>query len=168
MQSLATTDLLLEPLTVAHAEEMFAVLSEPDLYRYLDYPPPPSIEHLRGVYARGEGGSSSDGTQLWLNWVVRPPAKAAIGYVQLTVTGSVAWVGFVFSSKQWGRGLAFQATRAVLDHATPRWGITRYLATVEAGDERSIRLLGRLGFREAGPAECLGHELSATERLFVR
>jgi len=168
MQALSTTDLLLEPLVVAHAEEMFAILSEPELYRYLDYPPPPSLEHLREVYARVEGRKSPDGCELWLNWVVRPPGQAAIGYVQLTITSNIAWVGFVFSSKQWGRGFASQATQAVIDHACANLGVTRFLATVEADNQRSVRLLERLGFREAALEEQRTHELSATERLFAR
>jgi [ribosomal protein S5]-alanine N-acetyltransferase len=167
MQSLATDGLLLEPLTVAHAEEMFAVLSEPELYRYLDYPPPPSLDHLRNVYAQVEGRRSPDGTQLWLNWVVRPLGQAAVGYVQLTVASHSAWVGFVFSRKHWGRGFATRATRAVLEHASPTYGVASFLATVEAHNERSIGLLGRLGFHEAEQHERERHRLSATELLFV-
>ena len=168
MQTLATGELCLEPLTVAHAEEMFAVLSEPELYRYLDYPPPPSLEHLRGVYARVEGRTSPDGKQLWLNWIAKPPGQAAVGYVQLTVESRIAWVGFVFSSKHWGRGFASQATLAVLEHAASAYAITQFLATVEAENQRSVRLLGRLGFRTATQQELQAQELSATERLFVR
>ena len=168
MQSLATDDLLLEPLVVAHAEEMFAVLREPDLYRFLDHPPPPSLEHLRGVYARVEGRASPDGTRLWLNWIVRPPGQAAIGYVQLTVASQAAWVGFVFSSRHWGRGLAWQATQVVLEHASSAYKIVCFLASVESDNQRSVRLLGRLGFREATRQECEQHPPSATERLFVR
>ena len=43
MRELRAGELLLEPLRVAHAEAMFKVLREPRLYRYLDYPPPPSV-----------------------------------------------------------------------------------------------------------------------------
>jgi RimJ/RimL family protein N-acetyltransferase len=45
--------------------------------------------------------------------------------------------------------------------------VTRFLAVAEAGNERSIRLLRRLGFRAATEAEVLERGLSATERLFV-
>ena len=46
----------LEPLVAGHAEAMFEVLPEPELYTYLDYAPPPSLDHLRGVYAELEHG----------------------------------------------------------------------------------------------------------------
>ena len=72
MDTLFTADLTLEPLVAGHAEAMFELLSAPDLYRYLDYGPPPSLDHLRGVYEDLEARVSPDGSQLWLNWVIRP------------------------------------------------------------------------------------------------
>ncbi|WP_280151442.1 GNAT family N-acetyltransferase [Piscinibacter sp. XHJ-5] len=169
MRTLSTVDLVLEPLTVGHAEAMFEVLREPALYRYLDYPAPSSIEHLRSVYSRIEGRKSPDGKQLWLNWVVHPPGAAPIGYVQATVTArQTGWIGFVFSSKHWNRGYATQAARAVVEHVAAAYGVVRFLATVDAENQRSIRLLGRLGFHEATQAESQGHDLSPNERLFVR
>ena len=85
MQALATTKLQLEPLTVGHAEDMFAVLRSPLLYEYLDPKPPASIEHLRERYARLERRQSPDGAEQWLNWVVRHNGHL-IGFVQATLT----------------------------------------------------------------------------------
>jgi ribosomal-protein-alanine N-acetyltransferase len=169
MRALVTAELVLEPLVVAHAEAMFEVLSEAELFRYLDHPAPPSLEHLRNVYAQVEGRKSPDGSQLWLNWVVRRPGEAPMGYVQATVTShGAAWIGFVFSSRHWGRGYATQAARAVLDHVASEYGVARFLASVEVENQRSIRLLERLGFHDATEEELQGRELSASERLFVR
>jgi ribosomal-protein-alanine N-acetyltransferase len=167
MDTLTTADLVLEPLTAGHAEAMFEVLSDPELYRYLDYGPPPSAEHLRGVYERLEARVSSDGSQLWLNWVVRPHGAAPVGFVQATVGGADAWVAYVLARESWGRGFAFRATRAVVDHLRATCGVTRFLASVEGENGRSVRLLERLGFRPANEAEAREHMLSATERLFV-
>ena len=169
MHTLATSELVLEPLVVGHAEAMFDVLSDPELYRYLDYPPPPSIEHLRGVYASVQTRMSPSGTQLWLNWIVRLPGQPPMGYVQATVVSTEeAWLGYLFSREHWGRGYATQATRAVLDHVASAYGVTQFLATVEAQNHRSICLLERLGFHGATGPELEGHDLSPTERLFVR
>lgn len=169
MQALTTTQLVLDPLVAGHAEAMFELLSEKALYRYLDYPPPLSVEHLRNLYARLESRQSPDGTELWLNWVVRPRGQSPIGYVQATVTShKTAWVAYVFSSKHWCRGFAMQATQAVVEHLASAYGIARYLATVDAENQRSIRLLERLGFHPASTRELEGHDLSATERLFAR
>lgn len=163
-------DLVLEPLTVAHAPEMFVVLSDPAVYRFLDYPPPPSVDHLRGVYAAVEGRRSPDGRQWWLNWIVRAAHAGVIGYVQCTVTPSSrrCSVGFVFESRRWGHGHAGRATQAMLDHVGPSFAIERFVATVEVANARSIRLLARLGFTHASPDEAAHHALSTTERLLSK
>jgi RimJ/RimL family protein N-acetyltransferase len=167
VDTLRTSDLVLEPLTAGHAEAMFEVLRDPELYAYLDYGPPPSAEHLRGVYEELEARVSPDGSQLWLNWVIRPRGGPPVGFVQATVTGGDAWVAYVLARESWGRGYAFQATRAVVDHLRAGCGVTRFLATVDAGNERSIRLLLRLGFRVATGAEARAQEIAATERLLL-
>jgi len=169
MRALATSGLVLEPLTVAHAEAMFELLSDLDLYRYLDDLPPASVEQLRNRYARLESRASADGKQRWLNWVVREPGQPPMGYVQATVldNGS-AWVAYLLGSRHRGRGHATQATAAMLEHLESDCGASRQIANVEAENLRSIRLLERLGFRAATAAEAAEHEPTATERIFVR
>lgn len=169
MQALAAGELVLEPLVAGHAEAMFAALGDPELYRYLDHPPPPTVEHLRAVYAGVEKRLSPDGSQIWLNWVVRRPGEAPLGYVQATVMPNhTAWIGYVFSVQHWGRGHATQAVRAMLEHLAADCGVRCFLASVETENLSSIRLLERLGFRAAQENELEGHELSPSERLFVR
>jgi [ribosomal protein S5]-alanine N-acetyltransferase len=167
VDTLRTSDLVLEPLTAGHAEALFEVLRDPELYAYLDDGPPPSAEHLRGVYQELEARVSPDGSQLWLNWVIRPQGGPPAGFVQATVTGGDAWVAYVLARASWGRGYAVQATRAVVDHLRTGCGVTRFLATVDAGNERSARLLGRLGFRPATQAEAREQEIPATDRLYL-
>jgi RimJ/RimL family protein N-acetyltransferase len=169
MQTITASQLVLEPLTVAHARAMFEVLADPEIYRYLDYPPPPSVEHLHDVYERLEARKSSDGKQVWLNWVILPPGHPPVGYVQATiVSGARAWIAYALSSKHWGRGYAHIATDAMLAHLTAAYGVGQFLATVEAANLRSIRLLQRLCFRTATTLEAKEQRLTPTERLFVR
>jgi RimJ/RimL family protein N-acetyltransferase len=132
MQVLRAGELVLEPLVVAHADAMFAVLREPALYRYLDAPAPPSVDHLRCVYARQQRRRSPDGTQTWLNWVVRPGGADPIGFVQATITPArTAWVGFVFSSAHWGHGYAFAAMQAMLAQLDSAYSVTSCFATCD-------------------------------------
>jgi len=169
MRTLQADGLVLEPLTAAHAEAMFALLSDPALYRYIDEAPPADADSLRARYARLERRESADGRQRWLNWVVRAPGQPPLGYVQATVldNGS-AWVAYLLGSAHQGRGHATHATAAMLAHLESEHGTSRLLANVEAENLPSIRLLQRLGFRAATPAEAARHEPTASERIFVR
>ncbi len=169
MRTIATPDLTLEPLRVAHAEAMFELLNDAELYRFLDFPPPPSVEHLRGVYGKLEARRSPDGTEIWLNWAVRPHGQPVVGYVQATIQSRrTAFVAYALGRKYWSRGYAHDAMQAMLEHLASAYGVARCLAMVEADNQRSIRLLERLGFHVATTSELEGHSLSPTERLFVR
>src|ERR1022692_1610019 len=77
-----TRRLILEPLQVAHAEEMVFVLGDAALYEYTGGAPP-TLEELRARYARQVSGRSPDRTQGWLNWIVRERERlSAVGTVQ--------------------------------------------------------------------------------------
>ena len=169
MQAIVTSELTLEPLGTTHAEAMFELLSDQAIYRYLDYSPPASVEHLRDVYARLEARKSPDGSEDWLNWVIRPHGQPLAGYVQATVNSNrSAYVAYVLASTYWGRGYAQEAMHAMLEYLASVHHVDQFLATVEAENQRSIRLLERLDFHLADAHELRGHGLCPTERLYVR
>ena len=168
MQTLSAPGLALEPLTVAHADAMFEVLSEQRLHEYLDYGPPASAEHLRGVYSKLERRASPDGSEQWLNWVVCLGCTEPIGVVQATIFApGTSWIAYVFASKHWGKGFAQASTKVMLEHLASRYRINTFLATVEVENARSIALLERLSFRRATSQEAQAHQLTKTELLFV-
>ena len=169
METLHIGSLALEPLTAGHAAEMFALLSEPELYRHLDYAPPSSVQHLEALYATLEGRRSPDGTQHWLNWVIREPVHGLIGYVQATVGQSAsAWIAYVLGAQYWGQGYATLATHCMMEHLVAAYAVRRFLATVERNNAKSLAVLERLDFSRAGLEESGEHELSGTELLFIR
>ena len=82
MHVIGTGSLTLEPQTAAHAEEMFAVLSDPAIYEH-ENEPPLSLEWLRARFAKLESRRSADGQQQWLNWVIRLPSSELVQRYQL-------------------------------------------------------------------------------------
>lgn len=60
-------------------------------------------------------------------------------------------LGFALLPQHCGHGYATEAARAVLKHAQVELKIARLYAIVKSGNERSVRLLGQLGFRHEGP-----------------
>jgi RimJ/RimL family protein N-acetyltransferase len=151
MRALRTARLRLEPQRAAHADEMFDVLSDPAIYAY-ENAPPKSAPALRERYVRLESRRSGDGSQLWLNWVLRVPAQGLIGYVQATVSaGGRASIGYELASAHWGRGYAQEAVGAMLDELARRYGVRAVFAVLKRANGRSRRLLERLGFMTAAP-----------------
>jgi RimJ/RimL family protein N-acetyltransferase len=138
--------LVLEPLAVAHAGELFPSLQNPALYTYIPHDPPPSLDALCARYARLARRRSPDGKELWLNWVVRRDC-AAVGTVQATCrSDDVAYVAYdVFVPFQ-RQGLATKAVSTMLDHLQASAGVVTAKALVDTRNTASIRLLERLGF----------------------
>ncbi|OGA27577.1 MAG: hypothetical protein A3I65_07650 [Betaproteobacteria bacterium RIFCSPLOWO2_02_FULL_68_150] len=151
MRTLVAGELSLEPQTAAHAEEMFAVLSDPAIYAF-ENAPPRSIDWLRERFARLESRQSADGREQWLNWVIRTPAAELAGYVQATVRadGSAA-IAYELASRHWGRGLAKQAAQAMIRELAEHYGVRALFAVAKRDNSRSLRLLQRLGFTLAAP-----------------
>jgi RimJ/RimL family protein N-acetyltransferase len=160
-------DFTLEPQTAAHAEEMFTVLSDPAIYEYENHPPP-SVDWLRARFARLESRQSSDGRERWLNWVIRLPTHELAGYVQATLRpqGRTA-IAYELSSRHWGRGLASRAVRAMMADLVAHDDVRGFCAVFKQENQRSMRLLERLGFGLASPAEHLEGQVEPGELLMT-
>lgn len=167
MRALDAGLLTLEPQTAAHADEMFAVLCDPAIYAY-ENQPPRSLEWLRARFARLEARRSPDGSEQWLNWVIRLPSGELIGYVQATVRpeGRAA-IAYELSSAHWGRGLARQAVDAMIAELVARYGVRGLTATLKERNLRSLRLLERLGFSRA-PVSSYAENAVLPDELLMR
>jgi len=150
--SIHTTRLTLEPVAERHADAMFAVLDDPQLYRYMLSEIPDSLTSLRERYRMLTRGLSPDGSEMWLNWIVVPREDGVpIGYVQATIpTGEAsALLGWTIGRHAQGWGLARESVRALCDHLAAA-GVTELHATIDSRNARSIGLAEALGFvREA-------------------
>jgi RimJ/RimL family protein N-acetyltransferase len=147
-EPLATRRLELEPLRPAHGSELAPVLDDPALHAFIGGAPSTEDE-LRERFTRQSRGSSPDGAQDWLNWVLRDRAtRAAVGTMQATVydhgrTAELAWV--VATSRQ-GEGLATEAATAVRD-ALRADGVTTYVAHIHPDHAASAAIARRLGLQ---------------------
>ncbi len=113
---LTTLRLTLEPLRVDHADEMVHVLAPRELYEFYPDEPSPTLDELRARYSRQVLGRSSDGTQIWHNWIIKlRNAPQLIGFVQATVTDDRAELAWVVGLPWQGQGYAAEAAREVRD-----------------------------------------------------
>ncbi|MBK6887313.1 MAG: GNAT family N-acetyltransferase [Tetrasphaera sp.] len=126
VQSLRTVRLILTPLRVEDAAEMAGVLADPALYDVIGGSPPDAVT-LRRRYKKLVVGRSRDGSQQWLNWVIRlrpgvgheedHPETPAVGTVQATVMagGAAAEIAWIVGTAWQGRGYAGEAAAAMAD-----------------------------------------------------
>ncbi len=168
MRLLENAVVRLEPQVAAHAQAMFEVLADPAIYEH-ENAPPPSVEWLRSRYARLEQRVSPDGSELWLNWVIRLPSSALAGYVQATVHPTRrAAIAYELNSRYWGQGLARSAVQLMIAELAASYDVTTLSAVLKARNLRSRRLLDRLGCLPAPQALYAVYEVEPDEILMLR
>ncbi len=144
-ESLVTGRLMLSPLTEQDAVVMVEVLGDEQMYTFTGGAPL-SLDQLQSRYRMLAVGRSSDGTELWFNWIVRVGAAQPVGVIQATVAadGTQAEVAWEIGVPWQGQGYASEATIAVV-----RWlidaGITDVRALIHPEHLASARVAARAG-----------------------
>ncbi|OYW24561.1 MAG: hypothetical protein B7Z55_01825, partial [Planctomycetales bacterium 12-60-4] len=146
MRPLHATLCNLEPQVAAHAGAMFDVLSDPAIYEFENAPPSSAI-WLAERFARLETRLSPDGSEQWLNWVVRLPSNDLAGFVQATVASpGMATVACVLASRHWRQGIGRCAMLAMFDELGSAYGVHTLLAVIKTRNVRSQGFFQHLGF----------------------
>ena len=149
MESIFETDrLTLEPLRRSHDAELFAVLADPRLYRYVPGEPTADVASLAERFERLESRTSPSGDEQWLNWIVRAKASGTcVGRVQVTIRPDrSAYLAYEIGAAFWRQGFATEACARVLRALFEELGMSEVVAEVDTRNSASIGLLERLGF----------------------
>lgn len=147
-QGLSSPHFDLELLRVAHAEEMVAVLDDSALHTFTGGRPS-NLAELVAKYERQCAGRSTDGSQQWLNWVMRRRDDGcAVGTLQATLTeesddliAELAWVVVVPYQH---RGYARESAQTVVSWLRKQ-GVTLLQAHVHPDHPSSQRVAGATG-----------------------
>lgn len=147
---------------------MFGVLTDPAIYEF-ENQPPPSEEWLARRYKLLESRVSPDGTEQWLNWVVRLPTGELAGYVQATVFASGAsCVAYELNSRFWRQGIGTSAVEAMLEDLRSTYSVHTFVAVFKHANYRSVALLARLGFAAANRLQAAEFRPAADERVMIK
>jgi RimJ/RimL family protein N-acetyltransferase len=137
---------MLSPLVEQDADAMAHVLDDERMHEFTGGRPF-TVDELRARYRRLAVGFSSDGTEQWLNWIVRTTVDGQpIGAMQATVaadgtTADVAWeVGVPWQ----GHGYASEAAGAVVGWLVEA-GMSRIRALIHPDHEASARVAANAG-----------------------
>ncbi|WP_368073115.1 GNAT family N-acetyltransferase [Streptomyces sp. WMMB 322] len=146
---MTTARLLLEPLRADHAPEAFPVFDDERLHAWIGGSPY-SAEELQARYRRHSAGRSPDGSQGWLNWMLRRSSDGQlVGTVQATLhrpaegslTAELAWV---VGSDHQGNGYAREAAAAVRTWLRER-DVGTFVAHIHPEHETSAAVARALG-----------------------
>ena len=166
MNSITAGSLVLVPQIAAHAKDMFSVLSDPAIYEF-ENSPPESAMWLAKRFKSLETRVSPDGSEKWLNWVVRLPTGELAGYVQASIARDLtAEIAYEFASRFWRQGIGRVAVSGMLSELASSYGVSTFTATLKERNYRSLAFLSALGFEGVGSND--GNEIVMSKRIGLR
>jgi len=145
---LSTDRLILRKLTTLDAAFILELVNEPSWLRYIGDRGVRTIEDARDYILKGPIDSYQRlGFGLYL--VERTEGGIPLGMCGLIKRASLEDVdiGFAFVPSAWGHGYAREAASAVMELGKSAFGLNRLAAVTTEDNERSMRLLEKLGFR---------------------
>lgn len=150
---LLTPRLCLRPIDDADADALLAVYGDPEVMRHASDPPFPDLGTVLLMLAsierlRLQGRS--------LEWAIAGRDDDGLigtcGLHGFDPAAREAEVGCLLRRDRWGRGLMREALGPVIALARDALHLQALRAEIDAGNARSQRLFGALGFRPCAPA----------------
>ena len=134
--------------TPADAAVTFAMASDPQVMRYMEWPAPRQLAdtqaYLDGCAARWQQGSE-------YHWMIElKPAALAIGCIGCRVQGHAADFGYFLGRGHWRRGYATEAASLLVGWLRRQAAIVRIWATTDAQNAASAAVLRKLGLASEG------------------
>ena len=143
---LTTARVQLRVLTQDDTEAVQRHFSDDEVTRYMDIDPCSTLEQARQIIAFHQ---SDPGCRWGLFSKSTGQLIGTCGYHAWERDRSTpeAEIGYDLGRTHWGAGLMSEVLHIVIPFGFDRMGLGLIYAGVESGNERSIRLLERLGFR---------------------
>ncbi len=142
MVEIRTERLLLRPAAAEDLMPLNAILSHPEATAFWSTPPHRDVEQTREWLQSMIDIRAEEGEDFILEHEGRVIGKAGLY--------RFPEIGFILHPDCWGRGLAAEALRPVLDRAFEVHALAAVAADVDPRNAASLNLLARLGFEESG------------------
>lgn len=145
-----TERLLLRPRGPQDLEASIRINSDPDVMQFLGSPWPPDRQraHLTEQMRKDLGA----GLGYWAI-IEKQGDEELIGWVMLSTPqdSAEAHLGYRLRQTAWGRGIATEAAKIVLEYGFDHRHLGSVIAIAHRDNVRSHRVLGKLGFQKVGP-----------------
>ena len=151
MPTLRTERLVLRPMHITDAQDMYDYSRREEVTRFLLWSPHASLrttsDYLRYIESRYALGDFYD----WA--VIDRESQRMIGtcgFTKIDTANNSGEIGYVLNPDFHGRGFATEAARAALEFGFETMGLHRIEARFMKGNERSLRVMERLGMKFEG------------------
>lgn len=144
---LETDRLRLRPCELADLDALHSLFTDPEVRRFLWDDRVIARGETAGVIEASVASFASHGFGQWLAFSREDDALVGFSGLRLVDGTTDVELLYALAPSHWGRGLASEAARAVLQHGFATLGMTRILARADAPNAASLRVMQRLGMR---------------------
>ena len=145
-----TARLELRCLGEADVAPLFEIHSDPQAMRYWDAPIWKNDERGRSIVARDVALATRDYLRLGIALVASGTLLGTCALWNISAQCRRAEIGFILASRYWGQGYMHEALSALIGYAFAELDLNRVEADTDPRNQRSTRLLRRLGFSQEG------------------
>ncbi|GAA4474857.1 bifunctional pyridoxamine 5'-phosphate oxidase family protein/GNAT family N-acetyltransferase [Phytohabitans houttuyneae] len=143
---------ILEPLDVAHADELFAATRDPEVWQHLTHAQPADSDAMAELIA---DALRMHHTGARVPWVQRDAVTGEVigttSYYEVNETKRALGIGYTFLSRRcWRTGVNTEAKLLLLTRAFEELGAVRVVWHTDTRNERSQAAIERLGARREG------------------
>lgn len=143
---LETMRLVIRTFEPRDAEPWLAMVSDPDVRRFLPPAPPPTLEMFQDAMSRRRQMEHEQGYAMWAVDVKDTGTFVGqCGLYPAERTGPEIELAYHYNKPSWNKGYATEAAIAVLAYAFETLGLDRVVGFVMPGNVASSRVLEKAG-----------------------
>ena len=143
--------LLLKPIQIENAIDVFEYRSDTDINRFLNFVPQ-TIQDVESFI--GKNPKEFNNPESWFQLViVEKTTNKVIGDLGVHFFGNEnlqVELGYTLNKKYHGKGYASEVMKMIVDYLFDKYNKHRIIASVDPDNKKSIKLLERAGFKKEG------------------
>lgn len=148
---LSSARLRLLPLAVDDAELLLPIYADPEVSEFFEH----KVTELEGVRNTVKQRLARDVPAGMGTWLIQHD-DTIVGHAHLWAArhpAGILEIGWTIGKAHWGKGIATEAARAVIEHGFRRLGVPAIFALVHRDNAASLRVAQKLGFIDVGEEE---------------
>ena len=150
-----TERLLIREWMPEDIHSLHKIMSDPDVMKYVwDYEPA-SRERVEDFVSTCIDESLNRSWTIWP--LVMKEEGNLIGYCGFLVRNYGEYkgeteMGWLLEKKYWGKGLATEAAKAVLDFGLEKWSFKKVIAAARGENKQSLKIMENIGMKAVSPS----------------
>jgi RimJ/RimL family protein N-acetyltransferase len=141
---------VLRELTLDDVDDVLAIVGDDNVTTWLSFDSRSRDQTIAMIESTIERARQEPRTEFYLG-VTKHDDDRVIGFARIGLAGVQAGkLGYAITAKEWGRGYATDAARALVSYAFKELGLRRVTAAIGPDNTASIAVVQKLGFTREG------------------